>query len=226
MFDEMGQIGVDPNIITYSSLVDGLCKGGRSLKAMVLLDRMVAERCLPNTITYSSIINGLCKEGRLLEAVEVLDRMRLQGRKPDAGLYGKLIEGLCDSGRFQEAANYLDEMVLSGISPNRVTWSLHTRIHNMVVVGLCKKKESARAFQVHQSMRTRSICTGPETFHFLVECFCKKGDVHKAACIISEMLVEGCVPDQDTWRTIMGGYWERRKVREAAELVWDQLVVN
>ncbi|KAG1346776.1 pentatricopeptide repeat-containing protein [Cocos nucifera] len=226
VFDEMGQRGVDPNIITYSSLVDGLCKGGRSLKAMVLLDRMVAECRPPNTITYSSIIHGLCKEGRLREAVEVLDSMRLQGRKPDAGLYGKLIKGLCDSGRFQEAANYLDEMVLSGISPNRVTWSLHMRIHNMVVVGLCAKNVSTRAFQVYQSMRTRSISTETETFHFLVECFCKKGDVHKAARIVSEMLLEGCVPYQDTWRIIMGGYWERRKVREAAELMWDQLVVD
>ncbi|OAY66629.1 Pentatricopeptide repeat-containing protein [Ananas comosus] len=190
LFDEMRQRGVAPNVITYSSLIDALCKGGRSAKVMELLDQMVKERCLPNAITYSSVVDGLCKEGRLGEATDVFDRMRLQGKKPDAGLYGKLIAGLCDSGRAKEGANYLDEMILSGVSPNRVTWSLHVRINNTVVAGLCAKNELGRAFQVYQSMRTRGISIEPKTFHLLVVCFCNKSDVDKAARVVCEMLGE------------------------------------
>ncbi|CAD5166875.1 unnamed protein product [Musa acuminata subsp. malaccensis] len=226
MFDEMTKRGIKPNVFTYSSLVDGLCKGGRSLKAVTLLDRMVSERCQPNAITYSALINGLCKEGRLGEALEILDRMRLQGKKPDVGLFGKLIDGLCESGRAQEAANYLDEMVLSGITPNRVTWNLHVRINNTVVVGLCAVGDSSRALRVHQSMKSRGISTEPDTFHHLVDCYSKKGDVHKAARVVSEMLLEGCVPTRETWAVVIGGYWERRKVREAAEVFLDGLVVG
>ncbi|XP_072956709.1 uncharacterized protein [Typha angustifolia] len=226
VFGEMSRKGVAPNVVTYSSLVDGLCKGGQAMKAMELLDRMAKERCQPNATTYSSVIDGLCKEGRMKEAMEILDRMRLQGRKPDAGLYGKVIEGLCDSGRIQEAANYLDEMILSGISPNRVTWSLHVRIHNTVVKGLCRKSELNRALQVYKSMQTRGISTELKTFHLLVEGLCKKSNIEKAAQVVYEMMAERCVPDRDTWSTIVGGYWGRRKVRDAADQMWNELVAG
>ncbi|MQL80849.1 hypothetical protein Taro_013303, partial [Colocasia esculenta] len=224
MFAEMGRKNVQPNVVTYSSLMDGLCKGGRSLEAISLMEQMASHRLQPNTVTYSTLIDGLCKEGRLQEAMAVLDRMRLQGRKPDAGLYSKFIMGLCDSGRCQDAANFLDEMVVSGVVPNRVTWSLQVKVHNMVARGLCMGKDPTRASQVYLRMRSQSISTDPETYHKLVACICEKGDVHKAERIVNEMLVEGCAPDQTIWATILGGLLARRKAREAAELLWSQLL--
>uniref|UniRef100_J3L2R7 Pentatricopeptide repeat-containing protein-mitochondrial domain-containing protein n=2 Tax=Oryza brachyantha TaxID=4533 RepID=J3L2R7_ORYBR len=226
LFDEMSGRGIMPNVVTYSSLIDGLCKGGRAASALELLDRMVRERKLPNTITYSSVIDGLCKEGRLGQAMEILDRMRLQGRKPDAGLFGKLITGLCDSGRALEAANYLDEMILAGIEPNRLTWSLHSKINDAVVKTLCAKGEVSRAFQVYQSMRTRGISTEPKTFHLLVECLSKKNYLEKAAHVVRDMLSERCIPERETWDTIVRAYWSKKKVRQEAEEMWSQLTVT
>lgn len=225
MFDEMGRRGIAPNLVTYSSLIDGLCKGGRAASALDLLERLAKEVKPPNTIIYSSVINGLCKEGLLREAMEVLDRMRLQGRKPDAGLFGKLIVGLCDAGRATEAANYLDEMVLAGVQPNRVTWSLHVRINVAVVTALCVKGEVGRAFQVYQSMRTRGISTEPSTFHLLVEFFSKKNHLEKAAHVVLDMLSERCIPERETWDVIVSGYWSKKKVRQEAEQIWNQLAV-
>ncbi|XP_077212454.1 pentatricopeptide repeat (PPR) superfamily protein [Tasmannia lanceolata] len=224
MIEEMSSKNIEPNVVTYSSLMDGLCKGGWSLQAMELLEKMVSKRHLPNMITYSTLVNGLCKEGKLQEALEVLDRMKLQGCKPDAGLYSKLINGLCDSCKFHEAANFLDEMILSGISPNRVTQSVHVKMHNMVVRGLCSENSPDRAFQVYLRMRTQGISTESETFHLLVDCFCKKGDVHKAARIVNEMMLDGGVPDKVIWNTFVAGFWGRRKVREAAELIQADLM--
>ncbi|BAS73617.1 Os01g0672166, partial [Oryza sativa Japonica Group] len=226
LFDEMARRGIMPNVVTYSSLIDGLCKGGRAASAVELLDRMVKERKLPNTITYSSVIDGLCKEGCLGQAMEILDRMRLQGRKPDAGLFGKLIVGLCDAGRALEASNYLDEMNFAGIRPNRLTWSLHGRINDAVVTALCSKGEVVRAFQVYQSMRTRGISTKPTTFHLLVECLSKKNNLEKAAHVVRDMLSERCIPERETWDTIVRAYWSKKKVRQEAEEMWSQLTVS
>lgn len=222
--EEMKQKGIVPNVYTYSSLMDGLCKGGRCSKAMELLEVMVSQRLQPNTITYSTLIHGLCKEGRVREAVELLDRMKLRGLKPDAGLYGKVINGFCDACKFKEAANFLDEMVLGGISPNRLTWSLHVRIHNTVVRGLCTESDPNRAFQLYLSMRNRGISIEAETFDCLVNRFSKKGDLHKAARIVDEMVLDGCIPDETMWSTMVAGFWDRRKVREATELVQVELM--
>ncbi|KAK7302838.1 hypothetical protein RJT34_13735 [Clitoria ternatea] len=223
LLEEMKRNGIEPNVFTYSSLIDGLCKNAHSSQAMELLEVMVRKHCLPNMVTYSSLIDGLCKEGKLCEAVEILDRMRIQGLKPNVGLYGKIISGLCAAGRYQEAANFIDEMVLGGTSPNRVSWSLHVRMHNMVVQGLCNNIDSPRAFQLYLSMRTRGISVEIGTFNCLMKCFCKRGDLNKAARILDEMVLDGCVPDEALWNVVIGGLWDRKKVRESTELLLAEL---
>lgn len=224
LLEEMKRSGIEPNVFTYSSLMDGLCKSGQSSQAMQLLDMMVRKHHLPNMVTYSTLISGLCNEGKLNEAVEILDRMRLQGKKPDAGLYGRIISGFCAASSYQEAANFIDEMVLGGISPNRVTWALHVRMHNMVVQGLCNNVDPTRAFQLYLSMRTRGISIEISTFECLVKYYSKRGDMHKAARILDEMTLDGCVPDEGIWNAVMCGFWDRKKVREATELLLAGLV--
>ncbi|KAL2341844.1 hypothetical protein Fmac_009784 [Flemingia macrophylla] len=223
LLEEMKRKDIEPNVFTYSSLMDGLCKGGHSSQAMELLEVMVRKHHLPNMITYSTLISGLCKEGKVREAVEILDRMRIQGLKPNAGLYGKIIRGLCAAGSYQEAANFIDEMMLGGISPNRASWSLHVRMHNMVVQGLCNNVDSPRAFQLYLSMRTRCISIETNTFDCLVKCFCKRGDLHKAGRILEEMVLDGCIPDEGIWNVVISGLWDRKKVREATELLMAEL---
>ncbi|KDP21012.1 hypothetical protein JCGZ_21483 [Jatropha curcas] len=224
LLEDMTTEGIQPNVFTYSSLMDGLCKNGRSSQALKLLVMMVGKLHKPNMITYSTLINGLCKEGKLPEAVEMLDRMKLQGIKPDAGLYGKIISGFCEIRKFQIAANFLDEMLILGISLNRLTWSLHVRINNIVVQGLCTDNDRNRAFQLYLSMRTRGISVEAETFDSLVKCFCNNGDLNKTSRIVDEMVLDGCVPDRETWNVVLCGLWDRRKVREASELLAIELM--
>ncbi|XP_078164037.1 pentatricopeptide repeat-containing protein At5g46100-like [Carex rostrata] len=214
VFSEMCNRRISPNVVTYSSLIDGLCKEGQSVMAVHLLNRMVKERISPNAITYSSLISGLCKEERLNEAMQVFDRMRLQGKKPDAGLFCKIICGLCITGRVREASNYLDEMVLSGISPNRLTWSLHVRIHNDVILCLCKEAaQFARAFQVYLCTRTRGISVERKTFQVLVDCLCKRGEGEMASRVVHDMLLERCLPERETWHSIVSFILEKEESR-------------
>ncbi|XP_073054274.1 pentatricopeptide repeat-containing protein At5g46100-like isoform X1 [Primulina eburnea] len=224
LLKEMKGKGIEPNLYTYSSLIDGLCKHGHSSQAMKLLDRMIRKCLVPNLITYSSLIHGFCSEGKVQDAVQILDRIKLQELKPDVGLYSKVINCFCDISKFQEAANFLDEMVLAGITPNRVTWGLHVRIHNRVVQGLCSESNINQAFQKYLSLRNRGISIEATTFESLVECSCGKGDFHKAAQIIDEMVVDGCIPDTKTWNRILDYFWDRGKVREAAELMQSKLI--
>ena len=186
------------------------------------LDLMVSKRHKPNNITYSTLLHRFCEEGKLQEALKILDRMKLQGMKPDAGLYGKVISSVCNICKFQEAANFLDEMVLGGVSPNRLTWSLHVRIHNAVVQGLCSSGDSNRA--CHLSMHTRGISIDMKTFDTVVKCSCKKGDLHTAYQIVDEMVLDGCVPDEGIWSSILDGFWNCKKVCEPAELLQAELM--
>lgn len=222
---EMKSRGIEPNVFTYSALMDGLCKAGQSSDAVKLLGKMISKRQAPNMVIYSTLMHGLCKEGKLGEALEIFDRMKLQGLKPDAGLYWKIINGFCDICKFLDAANFLDEMVLGGISPSRITWSLHVKIHNTVVLGLCKM-DLNRAFQLYLSMRSRGISVEEKTFGSLVDSFCIKKDLKKASRVLDEMVVDGCIPEEATWSAVLTGFWDKKKVHEASMLVQTEILGN
>ena len=68
-------------------------------------------------------------------------------------------------------------------------------------------------------MWARGISIDAKTFDSLVNYFCNKGDLHKVAHLVDEMVLNGCIPDEVTWNAVVGGFWDRRKVREAVELV-------
>ncbi|KAJ8458517.1 hypothetical protein OPV22_031446 [Ensete ventricosum] len=206
-----------PSNRSYTALLAVLIAHNRLDLASRLFAGMREAGVPPSVASYNVLLKAHCTDAGsgadVDRALRVFRRMPDRGCPPDSCSYNT------------EAANYLDEMVLSGITPNRVTWNLHVRINNTVVVGLCAAGDSGRALRVHQSMKSRGISTEPETFSRLVDCYSKKAGVHKAARVVSEMLLEGCVPTRETWGVVIGGYWERRQVREAAEVFLDGLLV-
>ena len=64
-------------------------------------------------------------------------------------------------------------------------------------------------------MWARGISIDAKTFDSLVNYFCN----NKVAHLVDEMVLNGCIPDEVTWNAVVGGFWDRRKVREAVELV-------
>ncbi|KAJ0018944.1 hypothetical protein Pint_10511 [Pistacia integerrima] len=203
---------------TFGLMISRLVSANHFKQAEDLLDRMKKESCNIKENVLLSICRGYGRVHRPVDAIRVFHRMKEFECEPTEKSYVTVFDILVEeTHKFQEAANFLDEMVLQGISPNRLTWSLHARIHNTVVQGLCKS-DANRAFQVYLSMRTRGISIEAGTYGFLITCFCKKGDLHKAARIVDEMVLDGCVPDEGTWSVVVSGFWDRQKVRQAAQV--------
>ena len=87
----------EPDIITYNTILDAICKEGHINRASKLLQQMIDDGISPDVITYNSIINGLCKEKRVREAAQLLDKMPELGCKPDIFSYSTLIKGCCNA---------------------------------------------------------------------------------------------------------------------------------
>lgn len=80
-----------------------------------------------------------------------------------------------------------------------------------------------RAFQNYLNVSAKNICPSLETFNLLVDGFCKKGEVYKAAHIVSQMFTNDCIPDNFIWSTVVKGFWSKKKARDAALLLQDEL---
>ena len=87
--------GHEPNVVTYNTLIDGLCKEGKIDKAVDILHDMISKGHEPNVVTYNILINGLCKKGEIDKAVDILHDMISKECEPNVVTYNTLIDGLC-----------------------------------------------------------------------------------------------------------------------------------
>ncbi|RCV42193.1 hypothetical protein SETIT_9G196600v2 [Setaria italica] len=108
--DETG-VGVSPDVVTFLSIIDKLCKVGAVAKAkggygtagqwkraVTMFKEMVGKGIKPHVSNYNSLIGALCKHRRSSEARKFLDYMLKSGEKPDVNTYGILLHGESDIG--------------------------------------------------------------------------------------------------------------------------------
>lgn len=72
LFVEMVQKGYEPNTVTVSTLINGLCKTRNVRDALQLSRNLESTKCMPDAYTYNTIISGFCKERFLNEAEGLL----------------------------------------------------------------------------------------------------------------------------------------------------------
>nr|CAB3465338.1 unnamed protein product [Digitaria exilis] len=56
----MADNGVALDVVTYSTLISGLCSAGRVAEALGVLDLMLEQGCQPNAHTYTPIVHAYC----------------------------------------------------------------------------------------------------------------------------------------------------------------------
>ena len=88
-----------PDTITYSSLIDGLCKSGRISYVQDLLNEMHASGQCHDIFTFNILLEGLCKSQHLDEAIELFQKIVGKGICPNVVTYTILIDGLCNGRR-------------------------------------------------------------------------------------------------------------------------------
>ncbi|CAN1304380.1 Pentatricopeptide repeat-containing protein At3g53700, chloroplastic [Linum perenne] len=99
----MASNGCEPDIVTYSSLISGLCRAGRVQIATKLLN---------------PILQALYRKKRNSEAMRLFREMKETADPPDHASHRIVFGGLCRSGGpIQEAVDFLIEMVQGGYLP-------------------------------------------------------------------------------------------------------------
>ena len=60
--------GILSDAVTYSSIINGLCKEGRLFEGYLLFREMEKMGMNPNHVTYSTLIHYFLREGRFLNS--------------------------------------------------------------------------------------------------------------------------------------------------------------
>ena len=145
-----------PDIITYNTLLSGLCKEGFIDEGIQLLNLLVGTSSSPGLVTYNIVIDGLARLGSMESAKELHDEMVGKGIIPDEITNSSLTWGFCWADKLEEAMELLKEM------------SMKERIKNTayrcVILGLCRQKKVDIAIQVLDLM-VKSQCNPDERIY-------------------------------------------------------------
>lgn len=70
---------IQHNVVTYNTIIDGLCKKGHTYMAITLFKYMQRKGCKPNIVTYSILIDSLCKDSLVDNALGLFAKMSEKG---------------------------------------------------------------------------------------------------------------------------------------------------
>ncbi|KAK6139686.1 hypothetical protein DH2020_026574 [Rehmannia glutinosa] len=238
------------SVVTYGTVIDGLCKAGNTAMAIELFRVMEKGSCKPNSHIYSTVIDGLCKDGMIDSAVKLFAEMTEKGITPNVVTYTALICGFCNLGRWREVKLLLKEMMHCKIHPNVMTFNtlidafckeglmdeaedvLHLMMERNVVPdvvsysalmdGYCLQGRMTEARNVFDSMASKNIVPSINSFNILINGYCKKMKINDAIHLFHEMRLKGLMPDIVTYTTLLHGLFRVGRCSSALKL-FDEL---
>ncbi|XP_057489489.1 pentatricopeptide repeat-containing protein At1g62914, mitochondrial-like [Actinidia eriantha] len=113
-FSEINEKIIDPNVVTYTTLICGLCKFGKWNEAT----RMLIEIFLPMfSVLWMHVArkDGLCKTRLIGEASSLVQMMERNGLYLDVFMYSILIDALCKDKKLYTARDLFNQLSAKGL---------------------------------------------------------------------------------------------------------------
>lgn len=180
-FKEMSRFGCSPDLVTYNTLVDGLCRAGKVRVAHNLVKGMCRKGgdLRPNVVTFTTLIKGLCGKRMVAEALAVWDEIGSMGLKPNTITYNTLVQGLSEANQFDKVKVVLEGN--GGFRPDTCTF-------NTLMTARCNAGEVEEALKVFEEMPRLRARRDSASYSILIRGLCRVGRFEKAEQLFDELL--------------------------------------
>jgi len=160
LLEEMKKTHVEPDIITYSTIVKGYCFSGDVDRAFEVLEEMKRDgKYAADEILYNSLLDGCAKQQRVEEAVQLLDDMRTNGVTPSNYTLSILVKLLGRARRLNQAFAIIDDLCTAhGFRAN-----IH--VYTCLVQACFQNRKLDRALATHDAMINDSGCQPDQKFY-------------------------------------------------------------
>ncbi|GKB88115.1 putative tetratricopeptide-like helical domain-containing protein, partial [Tanacetum coccineum] len=209
LFNDMIQKGVNADVITYSSLIHGLCNFGK--------DRHGGEK-YPSQFTYIYHIGKFFLRARFSKRCRaiVIQAMVRKGLHPDVVTYSALIDRYCLRGELSEAHKVLHRMVKRGMKPNIITYS-------SLINGYCKNKKVNEALNLFRDIQNKGLIPDVFTYNSMMQDIFTYGILSNGMCNNSQMEEDGSLPSSGTYNAIVRELLKKNE-RQEAENFLDEMI--
>ncbi|CAH9070975.1 unnamed protein product [Cuscuta europaea] len=209
IMEAMRSAGYEPDNITYSQQIHGLCKAGRMEEASMVIDTMEGLGCNPDIKTWTILIQGHCKANAVDKALLCLVKMVEKNVDADGDLLDVLINGFLDQGKLVGAYELLKEMVAKAhVRPWQATYK--NLIHKLL--GEMKLEE---ALDLLCGMKKINYPPFVEPFYKYIS---KLGTVEDAMEFLKA--ISKGYPSAAAYQHIFESFFEEGRLYEAKDLLY------
>ncbi|KAL0422295.1 UNVERIFIED_CONTAM: Pentatricopeptide repeat-containing protein, chloroplastic [Sesamum latifolium] len=167
LIQEMRSAGLVLNKVILTTLLKVYVKGGLFEKSRELMDELQDLGYAEDEMPYCLLMDGLVKSGKLMEAKSVFDEMRQKEVKNDGYSYSIMISALCRGGLIEEAKQLACEFEIKYDKYDVV-------ILNSMLGAYCRSGEMENVMKLMKKMDESAISPDWNTFHILINIFCKE----------------------------------------------------
>ncbi|KAG6407966.1 hypothetical protein SASPL_130967 [Salvia splendens] len=192
--------GILPNVVTYTTMIKGLCDNGRHTDVGDLLNEMANSTISLDVHTFSILIDAYCEIDR---AKQLVDSMVEIGLKPNIvsnnGLYG-----YCKKGCVDEAWLLFLEI------PNKGLIKDLPLTYGALVNGLCKHGKHGMARHLFNQLPSKGVQPDAHIYTMIIGSFCQEGSLEEV-----KRLNLGCGPNRVTYNVIVESMIKQNDVHKA-----------
>ncbi|KAK8967201.1 Pentatricopeptide repeat-containing protein [Platanthera guangdongensis] len=250
-FREMPGNGVDPDKITYLTLIQCHYAEGSFYDCLALYHEMEEKEIEIPPHAYSLVISGLCKENRPFDALMVFDKMSQRGCSPNITMYTALIDSFAKIGNEEQAMGLLQKMKADGFEPDEVTYGalincfskggkldkamewfefckangimVNAIFYSTLIDGFGKAGKIDEAKKLFNEMRDNGFVPDTYCYNALIDSFAKAGMMDDARAMFQRMEEEGCDQTVYTFTIMMDGLFRKHKNEEALK-IWCRMI--
>jgi leucine-rich PPR motif-containing protein len=190
LLDEMEKRGINPSIVTYNTVINGLCKFGRTSEA-----DEVSKGIAGDVITYSTLLHGYIEEENITGTLETKRRLEEAGVCMDVVMCNILIKALFMVGAFEDAYVIYKGMPEMDLVANFVTYST-------MIDGHCKVGRIGEALEIFDEFRRTSI-SSVACYNCILNGLCKNGMVDMATEVFIELNEKGLALHVNTYMMLI-----------------------
>eukprot|EP00871_Galdieria_phlegrea_P003441 jgi/Galph1/4098/GphlegSOOS_G2739.1 len=215
---------IQPNIYTYSALIEALGKGGLCLRALRQFRAMSElDNISPNTVTYNAVIKILsrCRKndcGGIRTAMGLFREMHSKGCIPDVVTYATLIDAFSKRKEPEKAFKLFREMKNVNIKPNNYCYS-------SIISAFSRVGQIEKALSILDEMVLDNIFPDVFAFNALIDGFGKLRHVDKAFEIYQRMKKMNVKPDRITFNALISAAGRAKNLSRALEAQHDMVHV-
>ncbi|KAJ3670487.1 hypothetical protein LUZ60_010811 [Juncus effusus] len=212
LLSEMSYLGLEINIVTYNSIIDGFGKAGLLNEMEIFISNMLEEgKVVPDLFTMNSVLWAFGNKNKINEMEKWYGEFLVIGIEPDVQTFNILIKSYGKYGLYDRMINVLKYMKKRFYSPTVVTY-------NIIIECFGRNLEIEKMEYNFRVMKIKGIKPNSVTYCSLINSYSKAGLMYKISGILRQIENTDVALDTTFFNCLINAYGKNGDIKIMEEM--------